>query len=50
MKKKLIAIIAMACVAAFVLSACGGGGNTPSGSGAAAPRSWRRNHWPPRRI
>ena len=38
MKKKLIAIIAMVCVAAFVLSACGGG-NTPSGSGSAAPQS-----------
>ena len=37
MKKKLIAIIAMACVAAFVLSACGGG-NAPQGSGAAAPQ------------
>lgn len=39
MKKKLIAIIAMACVAAFVLSACGGGNNpAPQGSGSAAPQ------------
>lgn len=33
MKKKLLAIIALVCVAAFVLSACGGGGGNSGGGG-----------------
>ena len=35
MKRKLLAIIAIVCVAAFVLSACGNGGKSSGGSGGS---------------